>query len=120
MKKIKTRTKKNTKTKTKIKIRIKLFIALIFYTNLSYAQFNIKCIGLSDCLPFYNSSIDEKVIYMSWASGFISSQNILNRSDYIKDISYDRSIIWLEYYCYNHPKKKFKDAVVSFIDKFSN
>ena len=57
---------------------------------------------------------------MSWASGFISSQNILNRSDYIKDISYDRSIIWLEYYCYNHPKKKFKDAVVSFIDKFSN
>ena len=108
------------KIKIKTKTKINLFIALIFYTNLSYAQFNIKGIGLSECVTFYNSSIDEKVIYMSWASGFISSQNILNRSDYIKDISYDRSIIWLEYYCYNHPKKKFKDAVVSFIDKFSN
>ena len=102
------------------KIKIKIIVILLIYSSEVFSQSDIRGIGLTKCTTFYNSSIEEKIIYMSWLSGFVSSQNILNRSNYIKDISYDRSIIWLEYYCYNHPKKNFKEAVISFIDKFSN
>jgi hypothetical protein len=102
------------------KIKIKIIVILLIYSNVVFSQSDIRGIGLTKCSTFYNSSIEEKIIYMSWVSGFISSHNILHRNNRLGNISYDRSIIWLEYYCYKNPKKVFKEATRSFIDEFSN
>ena len=100
------------------KIKIKIIVILLIYSNVVFSQSDIRGIGLTKCTTFYNSSIEEKIIYMSWVSGFISSHNILHRNNLLGNISYDRSIIWLEYFCYNHPDTSFREAVISLIDKF--
>ena len=91
---------------------------LIVYSNISFSQKDIIGLGLSKCLTFYNSNSEDKIIFMSWVAGFISSESIKNKKVNNKKISYDRSVIWLEYYCYNHPDKSFREATESLIDKF--
>ena len=83
-------------------------LIILSYTNISFSQKDIIGLGLSKCTTFYNSSIEEKILYMSWAAGYISSQNILNNRVHAKDVGYDTSIIWLEYFCHGNPDKLFK------------
>ena len=91
---------------------------LIVYSNISFSQNDIIGLGLAKCSTFYNSNTEDKIIFMSWVAGFISSKNMRNNKVDSKNISYDRSIIWLEYFCYNHPDTSFKEAANSLIDKF--
>tara|TARA_X000000950_G_scaffold204816_2_gene246482 strand:+ start:512 stop:820 length:309 start_codon:yes stop_codon:yes gene_type:complete len=95
-------------------------LIILLFTNISFSQKDIIGLGLSKCTTFYNSTIEEKILYMSWAAGYISSQNSLNNRVHAKDVSYDTSIIWLEYFCHSNPDKLFKDAVKSYINKFTN
>ena len=85
---------------------------------MSFSQKDIIGLGLTKCKTFYNSNEEDKIIFMSWVAGFISSKKMKNNKVESKNISYDRSIIWLEYFCYNHPDTSFREAVISLIDKF--
>tara|TARA_X000000368_G_scaffold85149_1_gene64496 strand:+ start:928 stop:1239 length:312 start_codon:yes stop_codon:yes gene_type:complete len=98
--------------------KIIIIIILVVYSNISFSQNDIIGLGLAKCSTFYNSNTEDKIIFMSWVAGFISSESIKNKKTYNKNISYDRSIIWLEYFCHNHPDKSFREATESFIDKF--
>ena len=85
---------------------------------MSFSQKDIIGLGLTKCTIFYNSNAEDKIIFMSWVAGFISSKNMRNNKVDSKNISYDRSIIWLEYFCYKNPDASFKEAANSLIDKF--
>tara|TARA_A100001011_G_scaffold392750_1_gene481030 strand:- start:295 stop:603 length:309 start_codon:yes stop_codon:yes gene_type:complete len=94
-------------------------LIILFCMNIAFSQKYTIGLGLSKCTTFYKATIDEKIIYMSWAAGYITSQNNINNKLHARDISYDTSIIWLEYFCHSNPQKSFKDAVESYINKFS-
>jgi len=98
--------------------KIIVIIILAVYSSISFAQKDIIGLGLTKCSTFYNSDVEEKIIFMSWVAGFISSESTINNKVNNKNISYDRSIIWLEYFCYNNPDKTFREATDSFIYKF--
>ena len=98
--------------------KIIVIIILFAFSNMSFSQKDIIGLGLTKCTIFYNSNAEDKIIFMSWVAGFISSKNMRNNKVDSKNISYDRSIIWLEYFCYNHPDTSFKEAANSLIDKF--
>ena len=98
--------------------KIIAIIILFAFSNMSFSQKDIIGLGLTKCSTFYNSNAEDKIIFMSWVAGFISSKNIRNNKVDNKNISYDRSIIWLEYFCYNHPDKSFREAANSLIDNF--
>ncbi len=93
---------------------------ILLFANISFSQEDTIGLGLSKCSTFYNSTIEEKIIYMSWAAGYISSQNSIDNKVHAKGVSYDTSIIWLEFFCHSNPKKLFKEAVKSYINKFTN
>ena len=40
----------------------------------------VKGLGLTKCTTFNSATNDEKVIYMSWLAGFMSSHNILKKN----------------------------------------
>ena len=101
---------------------MKKFILIIFifiYSNTIFSHEKIKGIGLSKCVTFTSASIEDKVIYISWMAGFMTSHNILKHKLHAKNITYNRSQIWVESFCYNNPNKKFKEAVESFINEFT-
>jgi len=98
--------------------KIIVILILLIYSNISFSQKDVIGLGLTKCSTFYNSNSEDKIIFMSWVAGFITFNNIRNDKFYRKNISYDRSIIWLEYFCYNNPDKSFKEATESLVDKF--
>ena len=77
-----------------------------------------KGLGLTKCITFNTASNDEKVIYMSWLAGFISSHNILKKKLHAKNITYNHSQLWIESFCYNNPNQNFTNAAISFIKEF--
>ncbi len=100
---------------------MKKFFILIFCISVSANSFSSemsKGLGLTKCKTFNTASNDEKVIYMSWLAGFISSHNILKKKLHAKNITYNRSQLWIESFCYNNPNQNFKNAAISFIKEF--
>jgi len=97
-----------------------LLIILAFFSNASVSSEMVKGLGVTKCTTFIDSGIEEKIIYMSWMAGYISSHNILKKKLHAKNLSFNRSKIWIESYCYNNPEKTFKDAVNLFIYEFTN
>ena len=98
--------------------KILTIIVLLCCINISFSQEDIIGLGLTKCITFYNATVEDKIIYMSWVAGFLSSQNIIDKKIHARGISYDRSIIWLEYFCYKNPESLFKEAVISYIKEF--
>jgi hypothetical protein len=98
--------------------KILIMLSLV-YSNLTFSESSIRGIGLSKCKTFNNTPIEEKVIYMSWTAGFISSHNILKKKLHNKNIKYNLSQSWLESYCFNNPESSFKNAVEYFLKEFT-
>jgi hypothetical protein len=99
--------------------KIIILLSLSIILNISFAKDIVKGIGISKCLTFNNSEAEEKIVYISWMAGYITSHNILKKSVHANNISYDRTQIWLEYYCFKNPNKNFKDAVSNYINEFT-
>jgi hypothetical protein len=95
-----------------------IFLVLTF-SNLALSQNKVKGLGLSKCTTFTSVSLEEKVIYMSWVAGFITSHNVLKDKFHSKNISYNMSQSWLESFCYKNPNITFKEAVQKFIFEFT-
>ena len=73
-------------------------------------------LGLLKCKEFNAASINDKDIFLSWLAGYLS------RAFENKDIQssplnpgYDRTIIWIEYYCHKYPNSTFYDSVKNYI-----
>ena len=97
-----------------------ILIFLVFtYSNSTFSSNEVKGLGLSKCTTFNSVSIEEKVIYMSWLAGFITSHNLLNRKLHAKNITYNMSQKWLESFCYKNPNIIFERAVKKFIFEFT-
>ena len=61
-----------------------IVIFLVFiYTNNSFAYDEVRGLGLSKCKTFNNTSIDDKVLYMSWVAGYITSHYYLLWKKYL-------------------------------------
>ena len=99
--------------------KIIIILSLSIILNISFAKDIVKGIGISKCLTFNNSEAEEKIVYISWMAGYITSHNILKKNVHANNISYDRTQIWLEYYCFKNPNKNFKDAVSNYINEFT-
>ena len=95
-----------------------IFLALV-YSNLTFSVDKVKGLGLSKCTTFNSVSIEEKVIYMSWVAGFITSQNVFKDKLHAKNITYNMSQSWLESFCYKNPNIIFERAVNKFIFEFT-
>ena len=100
-----------------MKIFIIIFLA-IFFSNLSFSQDKVKGLGLSKCITFNAVTIEDKVIYMSWVAGYITSHNVLKDKFHAKNITYNMSQAWLESFCYNNPDENFEKAVKLFALEF--
>tara|TARA_B100000575_G_scaffold256722_1_gene227243 strand:- start:426 stop:734 length:309 start_codon:yes stop_codon:yes gene_type:complete len=96
-----------------------LLTLIVLFTNPSISSEMVKGLGVTKCTTFNDSSIEEKIIYMSWMAGYISSHNVLKKKLHAKNLSFNRSKIWIESYCYNNPEKTFKNAVDLFINEFT-
>ena len=96
-----------------------IVILVLVYSNLAFSQNKVKGLGLSKCTSFNTVSIQEKVIYMSWVAGFLTSHNILKDKLHVKNITYNMTQSWLESFCYKNPNMIFKDAVKKFIFEFT-
>ena len=102
------------------KMRIIIVIFLIFiYINSSFSNDEVRGLGLSKCKTFNNITINDKVFYMSWVAGYISSHNYLNKKLHAKNVNYNFSQSWLESFCYKNPNIIFKKAVDNFIVEFT-
>tara|TARA_B100000941_G_scaffold254714_1_gene203036 strand:+ start:313 stop:621 length:309 start_codon:yes stop_codon:yes gene_type:complete len=100
---------------------MKKFFILLFcisFSAISFSSEMVKGLGLTKCTTFNSATNDEKVIYMSWLAGFMSSHNILKKKMHAKNITYNRSQLWIESFCYNNPNQTFKNAATSFIKEF--
>ncbi|MEL0102625.1 MAG: hypothetical protein VW837_03995 [Gammaproteobacteria bacterium] len=97
-----------------------IVIFLVFiYTNNSFAYDEVRGLGLSKCKTFNNTSIDDKVLYMSWVAGYITSHNFLKDKLHAKNVNYNLSQSWLESFCYKNPDAVFKKAVDFFLKEFT-
>ena len=96
-----------------------IILCLSIPSNITFAKDFVRGIGVSKCLNFNSSGAEEKVVYISWMGGYITSHNVLKKIIHAKNISYDRSQIWLEYYCFKNPNIIFKNAVEAYIDEFT-
>ena len=97
-----------------------IVIFLVFiYTNSSFSYNEVRGLGLSKCKTFNNTSIENKVLYMSWAAGYITSHNYLKGKLHAKNVNYNLSQTWLESFCYKNPNTIFKEAVEFFLNEFT-
>ena len=78
----------------------------------------VKGLGLTKCTTFNSATNDEKVIYMSWLAGFMSSHNILKKKLHAKILHIIDHNYGLNLFCYNNPNQTFKNAATSFIKEF--
>ena len=92
-----------------------IVIFLVFiYTNNSFAYDEVRGLGLSKCKTFNNTSIDDKVLYMSWVAGYITSHNFLKDKLHAKNVNYNLSQSWLESFCYKTLMLYLKKQLISF------
>ena len=100
------------------KIKIITIILTILYTSNVYS-YEIKGIGLLKCKEFNSASIDDKDIFLSWLAGYLShafeNQDIKSSA---LNPGYDRTIIWIEYYCHKYPNSTFYDSAKNYIKEF--
>ncbi len=95
-----------------------LVIFLSYYQ--AYANDKVRGIGVLPCHTFNESSVDDKDIFMSWLSGYLSYYNKENNNNLIlRNTSFDTAVIWIEHYCFKNPDNSFSDAASSFISTFS-
>ena len=80
----------------------------------------VKGLGLTKCTTFNSATNDEKVIYMSWLAGFMSSHNILKKKLHAKNITYNRSQLWIESFCYNNQIRLLKMLQPLLLKNFLN
>ena len=98
-----------------------IIICVLFLNDskIAFSEEGVKGLGLTSCKTFYNAKPEDKLIYISWMAGYITSHNLIKKKVHAKNVSYNRSQIWVEYFCYQNPNTSFRKAVDEFIREFT-